>query len=279
MALWGKTDAGISRPKFLDVGQVKKINITNGGAGFDTVPGVAIAAAPNGGVDATATAVLTGGVVTAINITNPGAGYTSAPAISFTGGTPETPAEATAIIAPIVYNNSDIYFVDSTEAGVGSNKDRGISTAGWYHIKTYTDAQSVSRVKTELLVAMSASQTQALAGDASDDVLVDDFEIVITEQPQDAIVLLGDDVQFTVDYDLVGNSSGSTVSIQWQRLIADTWTNLTNGAAYSGVTGFDLTVLVTEAGDDNAQFRAVITEDLGKATAVTSDVATLSVTE
>lgn len=62
---------------------------------------------------------------------------------------------------------SEIYFVDETEAQVAANKAIGINGAGWWRIKSYTDAQSITRYKTELLVAMDV--TAAVAGDAADD--------------------------------------------------------------------------------------------------------------
>lgn len=65
-----------------------------------------------------------------------------------------------------------VYFVDQTEAQVAANKAIGINGAGWWRIKTYTDAQSVTRYKTELLVAMTV--TAAVAGDAADDSVVAD---------------------------------------------------------------------------------------------------------
>ena len=65
-----------------------------------------------------------------------------------------------------------IYFVDETEAQVAANKAIGINGAGWWRIKTYTDADSATRYKTELLVAMDV--TAAVAGDAADDSVVAD---------------------------------------------------------------------------------------------------------
>lgn len=59
--------------------------LTNGGTGYTSAPTVNITAAPGGGTNAAATAIVNGGVVTQIVVTNPGAGYTSAPTISFSG--------------------------------------------------------------------------------------------------------------------------------------------------------------------------------------------------
>ena len=77
------------------VGSVATIAITAGGSGYSSAPTVTIGA-PNqtGGVQATATATITGGVVTAITITEAGTGYTSAPTITFSSGA----ATATATI-------------------------------------------------------------------------------------------------------------------------------------------------------------------------------------
>jgi hypothetical protein len=57
----------------------------------------------------------------------------------------------------------DAYFVDITEAGVDSNRDKGIKTPGWITYNTYTDANGNTRHKTETLVPMKVS-----AGDAGD---------------------------------------------------------------------------------------------------------------
>ena len=67
------------------VGSVLSVTITNGGTGYNTAPNVAISA-PNeaSGVQATATATVSGNAVTAITITNPGSGYTNASNVTVT---------------------------------------------------------------------------------------------------------------------------------------------------------------------------------------------------
>ena len=75
-------------------GEVTAITLTNGGAGYTSIPNVTI----NGnGSGATATATLTGDVVTAITVTNPGTGYTTPPTVTI--GLPYTPASATASVS------------------------------------------------------------------------------------------------------------------------------------------------------------------------------------
>lgn len=58
----------------------------------------------------------------------------------------------------------DAYFVDTTEATVESNRDKGLKTPGWVLYKTYTDADGKVRNKSEVLVPMKV--TAASAGDA-----------------------------------------------------------------------------------------------------------------
>ncbi len=66
--------------------KVNTINVTNGGANYTNPPAlppaVTISAPPAGGVQATATAVVSGGRVTSITVTDPGAGYTSRPTVA-----------------------------------------------------------------------------------------------------------------------------------------------------------------------------------------------------
>lgn len=79
--------------------------ITNGGSGYSTAT-VSISAPPLGGIQATATATLTGDTITGITLTNPGSGYVSAPTVEINGD--GTDAVITAILnrGRIVRNNS-----------------------------------------------------------------------------------------------------------------------------------------------------------------------------
>ncbi len=61
-------------------------------------------------------------------------------------------------------NLENAYFVDTTEAAVESNRDRGIKTPGWMLYNTYTDANGNVRNKSEVLVPMKVSAADA--GDA-----------------------------------------------------------------------------------------------------------------
>ena len=71
----------------VSVGSVLSVTITSGGSGYTSAPNVVISApGETGGVQATATATLSGNAVSSVTITNPGSGYTSAPSVSFSTG-------------------------------------------------------------------------------------------------------------------------------------------------------------------------------------------------
>ena len=71
----------------VSVGSVLSVTITSGGSGYTSAPNVVISAPGEaGGVQATATATLSGNAVSSVTITNPGSGYTSAPSVSFSTG-------------------------------------------------------------------------------------------------------------------------------------------------------------------------------------------------
>ena len=78
-------------------GSVREVMITAAGSGYssDAPPAVSIAAPQQGGIPASAVAVVVGGRVAAINITNPGAGYIAAPAIRIANPSSGDPAAAT----------------------------------------------------------------------------------------------------------------------------------------------------------------------------------------
>lgn len=78
-------------------GQVTRINVVSGGSGFSSTPSITIAPPAGGGVNATATAIITGGVLVRIDIVNPGTNYTSTPSVTISDGG-GTGAAATATI-------------------------------------------------------------------------------------------------------------------------------------------------------------------------------------
>jgi hypothetical protein len=83
-----------------------------------------------------------------------------------------------------------------------------------------------------------------------------------TLQPNSISVLSGSDAIFSVE------GSNSNCTFQWQTDLGLGWQNLTNAGQYSGVNSSTLTVLNTNATNNNQNFRCIIT--LGTCTAESS---------
>lgn len=276
MALWGKTDALASKPKYLtklntfdatstDVVSTSAETIAIPGHGFVTADAVAYEASGTaiGGltdgttyyvirVDANsiklASSASNANADTAINLSAVGAGT----------------ADTLQLTAPTVF------FVDSNEATVAANKAKGITGAGWWLYRTYTDAQSVTRHKAECLISMAA--TAAVAGDAEDTVTVD-RAITIATQPADITVDLSDSTTDTATFSVVASATGTgDLTYQWQKQESGSgaWANVSGATAAEYTTGV-LTVLA----DNTDKYRVVVST--AGAADVTSDAATLTV--
>ena len=98
MALWGTSDSHVNRPNWLEVGQIKKINISEVGTGYGTGPSVAIAAGAGGTRATAANATLSGSGIANIVMTDPGDGYIASDAAAVTIGTPTTNTVATSAV-------------------------------------------------------------------------------------------------------------------------------------------------------------------------------------
>lgn len=96
-------------------GSITSIPVTSGGTVYVGTPTVDIPApTTSGGIQATATATVVGGVITAINITNPGTGYDSVPVVTVSG-TNTTPAVIGTVVTStggIKINNEAMYTND-----------------------------------------------------------------------------------------------------------------------------------------------------------------------
>ena len=292
MALWGKTDALASEPKwvarkaFIDSTAVNAsadtINILSSNTGFAT--GDAVKYTINGGtvigglVDATtyyvrvvgaglielydtyAHAIDTGSTTGRANISGAGVGTHI---LQRTG--------AANVFGDHVFNGRGIFFVDGQEAQVAANKAKGITGAGWWLYRTYTDAQSTTRHKAECLI--SINNTAALAGDTEDTVTVD-LAITIGTQPQNVTVDLSDSTTDTATFTVAATINGALpLSYQWQKSDngGSTWANIVGATSTSYTTG-----VLTVADDNNDQYRVVVSAE---GITATSDAATLTVQE
>ncbi len=246
MSMWQAVDSQLGQPKYLKVGQVSTVIVSNGGTGYTQGAAAVFSAAPAGGVTATGTVNVTGGVITSITFTNPGAGYITAPSVSVAGG---SSAVLTPVIEPIQYNNNEIVFVSIEESQLATNRAKGIKTPGWNIVKQHMDSDGNVRYKVEPLVAIKA--TQVAAGDAKgDDLVVGDVELAITSQPAAVSVVAPAVAVFTVV------ATGAT-TYQWQVQVGGigAYTDVTDG---TGGTTASYTTVATVVGMSTNRYRCVI---------------------
>lgn len=286
MALWGKTDALASTPKFVarkaffDSTAVnttaETINIIASNTGFAT--GDAVSYSINGGtvigglVDGTTYFVRVVGAAL-IELYNT---YANATAASGTTGRLNITAAGvgTHILqrtgaANAAAGQSGIFFVDAQEAQVAANKAKGITGAGWWLYRTYTDAQSTTRHKAECLVAMAV--TALAAGDVEDTVTVD-LVITIDGGPDDTTVDLSESETDTATFIVEASVNGAVpLSYQWQKQEggAGAWTDISGATSDSFTTG-----VLTVVADNTDKYRVIVS---GGGVSTTSDAATLTV--
>ena len=266
MGQFKNVDSSIGRPKNLLVGQLIKINVTNGGTGYTNGASVAvtIGAPAGGGEQAVATALVSGGIVKSITLSNPGSNYTSNPTVTMAGG---ASLAVEVVRAPVDIPLSEIVYVDATEANQASNRAKGMKHSGWYRLKTKVDQDGSTRYFAELLAA--STNTQVGAGDASDDLVVPDLSATasISVQPTNQTAV-GGNATFTITAAIA--PSGTTL-YQWQlqAVGSNKWANV----AAANAASLALAGLV--AGDNGKKYRCVITG--GGAKAIYSNVATLTV--
>lgn len=291
MALWGKTDALASAPKFVarkaffDSTAVnttdETINIISSNTGFAT--GDAVLYGINGGTviggltDATtyfvrvvgaglielydtyAHAIDTGATTGRLNISGAGVGTHTLQR-----------TQAANVFGDHNYNGHQIVFVDAQEAQASANKAKGITGAGWWAYRTYTDAQSATRHKAECLIAMAVGAVAA--GDLEDTVAVD-LAITIATQPQNVAKVAPATATFSVEATI---NAALELSYQWQiqQEGSGSWTDITGATAASYTTG--ATAIGDGAGaTDGDKYRVVISAE---GITLTSSAATLTVT-
>ena len=161
-----------------------------------------------------------------------------------------------------------IVFVDETEAGLAANKERGLSSPGWWSYRTYTDAAGKTRHKAEQLAFITNPEANA-DETLSDDTIAADVAATITvgTQPTDQTTASGA-ATFTVA--ATCDNSG-TVTFQWQRRTTTSgrWSNV------SGATSASLALTGLTNAADGYQYRVKLNADVG-APEVISDTVTLT---
>jgi hypothetical protein len=291
MALWGKTDTLASTPKFvarkaffdstaIDA-TAETINLASANTGFST--GDAVYYSINGGTviggltDATtyyvrvvgaalielydtyANATASSGTTGRLNITGAGVGTHT---LQRTG--------AANPFGDHNYNGSAIVFIDAAEAVQAENIARGLTGAGWWLYKQYTDVNSVLRRKAECLIPFNVEadvSQPGTTGDGNDDTIAVDRSITISAQPQDDESASGSEVTFSVT---AAASPTTTLTYLWQVSTdsGDNW------ASASGTNNAASYVIADNTGLDGNQYRVVISA--AGATSATSTAATLT---
>jgi hypothetical protein len=163
-------------------------------------------------------------------------------------------------------DKANTFFVSLEEAALATNKAKGITGAGWWLVKEYTDAAGTPRYKTECLVAMGVAN--AVSGDATDDATVSDVEVTITISAQPT----GQDTSSgAATFSVTASASSGAVTYQWQKRVAGAtrWTNVV------GATSASLALTGQLAANDNDVYRVVLGSDSG-AVKVTSNAAVLN---
>ena len=160
------------------------------------------------------------------------------------------------------------FFVSREEAALKTNHDKGITGAGWWLIKEYTDSSGKPRYKAECLVAMSVAN--AVSGDAADDATVSDIEVALTISAQPAAQTT---VSGAATFGITATvSNGGTVTYQWQRAPAAASTKFVNIPSATSATVAVTGRTLANTGD---LYRCVLSSTTG-AVKVNSNAATLT---
>lgn len=193
------------------------------------------------------------------------------------------------------YTDAQIFGADSNiEIDANNGTQYALTHAGWVGIKTYVDAHGNLRVKTETLVAMSGISTGSAtyintatatydqivdaAGDAADDATLQDVKITISAQPANAVGVATTTLTFSVTAIATPPGDDSVLTFLWQESsdTGATWSDLSNGGAYSNVTTATVSVANTDTAKNGYQYRVLLSAS--GARTVASNAATLGVT-
>ena len=161
-----------------------------------------------------------------------------------------------------------IVFVDETEAGLASNKTRGITAPGWWAYRTYTDGAGNTRHKAEHLMILTNPEANA-DETLSDDTIAADAANTITLSTNNTDKTTSSGAATFLVAASVTNSG--TATFQWQKRTTSSgrWSNV------SGATSTSLALTGQTASEDGNQYRVKVNSDNG-APEVISATATLT---
>jgi hypothetical protein len=318
MALWGKTDALASAPKyitkkaFFGTAAVSTANstitLTNSNTGFSVGDGVVYF--NGGGTSITGLTsgstyyVASGGAAGVYKLSATEAGAKAGTGLVSLTGTgnaaqflqrnAEGNESTAAANGDHINNGRDLYFIDVEEAQQPENKARGLKGPGWWLYRSWTNADGSVAKQSECLIALSgnADSRQATTGDSgatlraggSDDAIAVDGTITIGTQPlsQSKVAgsLLANKGVFTVVATLAGAGS---LTYQWQVQESSesgaTWTNVTRGSGGTTATyTTGDTQVAASASVDSNGDKYRVIVSSTGSTSVTSSTAVLTVT-
>lgn len=190
-----------------------------------------------------------------IIITNPGSGYTKTDTITITF-TPASAVSSAVFKGNVMKNGQSIVFVDREESKVRQNILAGLNSPGWWVYSSYVDAQGFDRHHAELTVALDRTAAEA-GDDNNDDAIVPNRSITISGIPATLEVL---DTETGIISALVVSDPAGPLDYQWQVLNGITWTDVSDGAIYTGTTTTVLGITAAPELNDN-QYRLVVSGD------------------
>ena len=180
---------------------------------------------------------------------------------------------------PMQASIENAYLVDSTEAVQAENRARGLKTPGWNLFKEYGNGRKFIETLVPFKVSAADAGDRGIANtDFGDDAILVDSTITISVQPVSVSVEEPDTANFTVTASV---SPTAALTYQWQIQQSGTgsWANVatgTGGTTNSYTT--DVTSVTAGSGaSDGDNYRVIVSSE--GATSVTSDVATLTVTD
>lgn len=146
--------------------------------------------------------------------------------------------------------DASVYGVSEDEMQVQSTTSYDVTHAGWVGVTTYLDWEGNLRVRSEVLVAMSS-----IEDDATDDVVFPDRLITFIVNPQNLVGVASTAVvTFSADTTVI--PIGSTITYRWETSTDNTtYTNVINGAPYSGATTKVLTITNTNTSLNGRYYR------------------------
>ena len=179
-------------------------------------------------------------------------------------------------------DKDNAFFVDTTEASVSTNREKGIKTPGWILYKEY----GTGRKYVETLVPMKVSAADAtdvgITNDtATEDLTVPDTLLAITVQPASISRVAPATGTFSVT---ATATPSTTITYQWQvqqsTESGTTWTNVSTGSGgttASYTTG--ATAVAPGAGATNGdKYRVLVSAPTNTSQIITSSTAILTVT-